>query len=66
MAETGATFGPCCFCAQVIEPTGSDPCRLTVTTSSEKWQVWFCHGACFRERLGSVPEFEGLFDPAYF
>jgi hypothetical protein len=52
-AESAARvgFGPCCFCGEIIEETDVDPCRLTVETSGKKWQVWYTHAMCFRERL---------------
>ena len=59
-------WGPCCFCGQDIEPVEPDPCRVTVTTAGDKWQVWFCHGTCFRERLAEMPDNLGFFDPAHF
>jgi hypothetical protein len=59
-------FGPCCFCGRDIEGSGTDPCRVTVETSKGKWQVWFCHGACFRERLATLPDNPSFFDPAHF
>ena len=43
--------GPCCFCGNPIEPTAIDPCRLTIETSENRWQVWYCHSTCFHERL---------------
>lgn len=55
-------FGPCCFCGQEIQPTAIDPCRVTVATASERWQVWFCHGACFKERIPS----DLFLEPAHF
>jgi hypothetical protein len=58
-------FGPCCFCGKPIQPTEIDPCSVTVTTRSDKWQVWYAHANCFRERLAlSNPEI-GL-SPAHF
>jgi len=59
-------YGPCCFCGKAIEKTDTDPCRVTVSTASEKWQVWFCHGACFRERLAELEESPGFFEPTHF
>jgi len=64
--ESRIEFSPCCFCGTVIEKQGTDPCRITVETVTGKWQVWFCHGACFRQRLAEIPEAPGLFEPAYF
>lgn len=61
-------WGPCCFCGKPIEETDTDPCEVCVTTSAggKKWQVWYCHGKCFRERLAILPEMVGFFDPAHF
>jgi hypothetical protein len=42
-------FNPCCFCSRPIEKNNTDPCRITVETTTGKWQVWFCHGNCFRQ-----------------
>jgi hypothetical protein len=66
MANTEVEWGPCCFCGTNICATAVDPCRLTVETKSEKWQVWFCHSACFKERLTNPPDAPGLFEPAHF
>src|SRR5690349_20790827 len=49
-------FGPCCFCDRSIAKHDPDPCRITVETAAGKWQVWFCHGHCFRDRLAQPPE----------
>lgn len=52
MGET--TFrSPCCFCAGTIAPSEIDPCRVTVETAENLWQVWFCHSACFKALLVS-------------
>jgi hypothetical protein len=59
-------FGPCCFCAKDVERTGPDPCSVQVTTAAEKWQVWTCHGACFKAALAAPPEAPSLFEPAHF
>jgi hypothetical protein len=58
------SFGPCCFCGQDIKETEIDPCRLTVETSGDKWQVWYCHGACFRDRIVKHPQID--LSPAHF
>jgi hypothetical protein len=55
-------FGPCCFCGALIPETATDPCRVTVETTTGKWQVWSCHGECFKARLASGWDFE----PAHF
>lgn len=55
-------FGPCCFCGESISESEHDPCRVTVETRNEGWQVWSCHGKCFRDRLASDP----IFEPAHF
>jgi hypothetical protein len=62
--DTTVEWGPCCFCGLPIRTTNLDPCRLTVATVEGKWQVWFCHSACFKERLSNRPDL--LFDPAHF
>jgi hypothetical protein len=59
-------WGPCCFCGKSIAQSEIDPCRLTIETEQEKWQTWFCHGACFKARLSQRPELIGLFKPAHF
>jgi hypothetical protein len=56
----------CCFCAESIEPADTDPCRITVETATGKWQVWYCHGICFRNGLTDPPTAPGFFDPAHF
>jgi hypothetical protein len=56
--------GPCPFCGKLIESSDVDPCSITVTTSQEKWQTWFCHAACFK---GKIVENEILdLSPAHF
>lgn len=59
-------WGPCCFCAQDIEPTEVDPCRVSVETQADKWQVWFCHARCFKAKLTDLPGAPGFFAPAHF
>jgi len=44
----------------------ADPCRVTVETTAGKWQVWTCHGNCFRARLFEHTDHPGLFEPAHF
>ena len=48
-------FGPCCFCGKAIEESKVDPCRVTVSTKDDKWQVWFCHSDCFKTRIAEHP-----------
>ncbi len=57
-------FGPCCFCGQEIEKADVDPCRVTVETSMGKWQVWVCHGECFKSRITTETEID--LSPAHF
>jgi hypothetical protein len=64
--EPTVTFGPCCFCAQEIADTATDPCSITVTTRKGLWQVWKCHGECFRARLTNPPDEPDFFEPAHF
>lgn len=59
-------WGPCCFCGQTIEPTAIDPCRVSVETQADKWQVWFCHALCFKTKLTDPPDAPGFFAPAHF
>lgn len=59
-------WGPCCFCAKAIASSTTDPCRVAVETVTGKWQVWFCHAACFKERLTDPPECPGMVEPAHF
>ena len=57
-------WGPCVFCGQVIAESGPDPCRITVETSEELWQIWFCHAECFKSR---ITKDEGLYlSPEHF
>jgi hypothetical protein len=63
---TKLQWGPCCFCGLQIDATAKDPCRVTVETAGGKWQVWFCHAHCFKDRLSIRPDLLGLFDPAHF
>ncbi len=57
-------FGPCCFCGKDIALTNTDPCRITVETSSEKWQVWFCHAECFKTKIFKHAQID--LSPAHF
>jgi hypothetical protein len=58
-------FGPCCFCGLPIAESKIDPCSVAVTTREEKWQVWYAHGECFRDRLNlDNPEMD--LSPAFF
>lgn len=56
--------GPCCFCGKDIEASDTDPRRVTVETASEKWQVWFCHSACFKDHISTAADFD--LSPAHF
>jgi hypothetical protein len=65
--EVKVEWGPCCFCAQTVENSAVDPCRITVETVDGKWQVWRCHAACFKSRLtDGPPEAPGIMEPAHF
>jgi hypothetical protein len=44
-------WGPCCFCGKEIVESDPDPCRVTVETSNDLWQVWFAHCVCFKARI---------------
>jgi hypothetical protein len=64
--ERKVEWGPCCFCGSDILNTDLDPCRVTVETQAQKWQVWFCRSSCFKQRLSDRPELMGMFAPAHF
>jgi hypothetical protein len=57
-------FSPCCFCGINIVTTDIDPCSVQVSTRVGKWQVWFCHAKCFKERIAAQTEID--LSPAYF
>lgn len=58
-------FGPCCFCGKHVEKQGIDPCEITVETAGGKFQVWYCHGACFKALLADLPDNHAeVFEPA--
>jgi hypothetical protein len=63
-SELETVLGPCCFCGKQIEPTNIDPCRVQVTTDTGKWQVWYCHASCFKERIVHLSEID--LSPAHF
>jgi hypothetical protein len=49
----------CCFCGQLVEQEYPDPCTIVVSTVKEDgWQQWYCHAACFRERLADAARAE--------
>jgi hypothetical protein len=56
--------GPCCFCGEDILSTDTDPCHLTVETARGAWQVWFCHGKCFKDRIVNHSQID--LSPAHF
>jgi hypothetical protein len=62
--ELSIQMGPCCFCGEDIVESAVDPCSVNVETSGEKWQVWFCHANCFKERI--VKDAEIDLSPAHF
>lgn len=63
--QTKVEFGGfCCFCGQEIDETQIDPCRITVETNNDMWQVWFCHSNCFKERLADNDYID--MSPAHF
>ena len=62
--EVKVGWGPCCFCGGEIAETAVDPCSVTIETSKNKWQIWFCHSECFKSRL--VKESYMDMTPAHF
>ncbi len=58
--------GWCCFCAGELQASETDPCEVMVTTASGASQVWWCHAACFKQRITDPAEAPGFFSPAHF
>ena len=56
------TEGQCCFCGKDVETTVLDPCLFKVLTNNNDWEVWTCHGACFRERVMDVQHLARFFE----
>jgi hypothetical protein len=63
-AAPKVVWGPCCFCGMQIADSDVDPCRITVETSQKKWQLWFCHAACFKSRV--IQDSKIDLSPAHF
>lgn len=59
-------LGPCCLCGGGIEARSPNPLRLIAETSEGKWQVWFAHAACFKDKLIDPQDAPGFFEPAHF
>ena len=57
------SLGPCVFCGEQIAPREIDPCSITVETQAGKWQVWYCHADCFKQRIAKI-DFD--LSPAHF
>ncbi len=57
-------LGPCCFCGRDIAVSEIDPCTVTVENAQEKWQTWFCHAECFKNRI--VKQADTDLTPAHF
>lgn len=57
-------WSPCCFCGLDIAESKTDPCWLTVSPQSKKWQTWFCHAQCFKSLLTKNSEVD--LSPAHF
>lgn len=67
MSEPVVVFGGLClFCGNEIEASAPDPIEVTATTATGKWQVWWCHAACFKANITDPPDAEGFFAPAHF
>jgi hypothetical protein len=62
--EVKIGWGPCCFCGGEIEPNEIDPCSVTVETAGKKWQTWFVHAVCFKERITADSNMD--LSPAHF
>ena len=46
--EVEIRFTRCSLCNREIEETATDPCFIRVETKTGAWQMWTCHGACFK------------------
>jgi hypothetical protein len=54
MSDEPHPITPCCFCGK-LDYSGADPTYMTVGTRSEVTKTWWCHIACFEERLPNLP-----------
>jgi hypothetical protein len=55
----------CCFCGGEIEERSPEPLMLSIHTSPDnKDQWWCCHASCFKERLATNPP--DIFEPVHF
>ena len=59
-------FTRCSLCGSEIEETATDPCFIRVETKTGLWQMWTCHGACFKKCLTKPPEWPDEFAPVHF
>lgn len=57
-------LGPCCFCGRDIAVSEIDSCAVTVETAKAKWQTWFCHAECYKDRI--VKHADTDLTPAHF
>jgi hypothetical protein len=58
----------CCFCGAAVSSDHDDYCSVDVNHRGEpdRWQAWWCHGSCFKERLAAPTDAPDLFAPRFF
>ena len=68
VTETQGVPGLCCFCGDGIARESDDWGHLTITHKGDesRWQLWYCHGSCFKQRLARAADVTDLFDPYFF
>ena len=59
-------FTRCCFCNGHIEESATGPCFIRVETKTGLWQMWTCHGDCFKRCLTQPPDWPDEFQPVHF
>ena len=59
-------FTHCCLCNGHIEESATDPCFIRVETKTGLWQMWTCHGDCFKRCLTQPPDWPDEFQPVHF
>ena len=54
-------FTACCRCNGHIDESATDPCFIRVETKTGAWQMWTCHGDCFKKCLAQPPDWPDSF-----
>lgn len=50
MVQMDIECGSYCLCAKDIEARSPDPLRVIAETSDGKWQDWYAHASCFKDK----------------